>query len=112
MPSPLIGAEVLPGEITVKGGALGHRVSGAPSGARLMVIFRRRETASRPEDSPAICAGAALRDRCGPVPLHAGSGARRPAAAPAAGGLPPIGRGPAAVPESPPQPRPIRQAWR
>ena len=53
----LIGAEVLPGKITVKGGACAIAPATRP-GAPLTVIFARRQDARREEDGPVRYAGA------------------------------------------------------
>jgi hypothetical protein len=66
-----------------------------------MVIFRgERLPGDRRTARPSVQAPA-LRDRCGPVPPACRQRGRGPAAASATGGLPPIGRGQTAAPETP-----------
>jgi hypothetical protein len=97
-PVLLIGAEVLPGKISVKVAPAAQR-----GRTTLMVIFHGERL---PGDRRTARLSVRAR-RCGSVAACAaclrvrGVGA---AVAPAAGGLPPIGRGPAAAPELPSSP--------
>ena len=100
-PVLLIGAEVLPGKISVKGGACAIASATRPAGAPLTVIFARRQDARREEDGPVRYAGAVTGERYGLRHRPAGAGqltgvrrrARRASARQGAAGRRPTVRG-------------------